>query len=123
MSATGLLAGLLGRRSAGMQVSGLTDLPGGLPEELISALDRRVPHMERAGEAVKHAKLSRIHVFCATSKIHREHKLRKGKEEIATFFEKVMKEDSERAQQCHRFLAELTQHGTSATSPQGSQQG
>jgi hypothetical protein len=37
--------------------------------------------------------------------------------------EKVMQEDSERAQQCHRFLAELTQHGTSATSPQGSQQG
>src|SRR5207249_8230483 len=24
----------------------------------------------------------RIHVFCATSKIHRDHKLRKGKEEI-----------------------------------------
>src|ERR1044072_8250325 len=36
----------------------------------------------RAGEAVKHAKRGRIHVFCATSKIHREHKLRKGKEEI-----------------------------------------
>ena len=46
-----------------------------------------------------------------------------GKEEIATFFEKVMAEDSERAQQCHRFLAERTQHGTSATSPQGSEQG
>src|SRR5204862_3768200 len=38
--------------------------------------------IERAGEAVKHAKKSRIHVFCATSKIHREHKLRKGREEI-----------------------------------------
>src|SRR3954447_1808927 len=38
--------------------------------------------ISRAGEAVKHAKRSRIHVFCATSKIHREHKLRKGKEEI-----------------------------------------
>src|SRR4051794_22288867 len=36
----------------------------------------------RAGEAVKDARRSRIHVFCATSKIHREHKLRKGKEEI-----------------------------------------
>jgi len=46
-----------------------------------------------------------------------------GKEEIATFFEKVMAEDSERAQQCHRFIAELTQGGTSATSPQGSGQG
>src|SRR3954447_16452258 len=38
--------------------------------------------ISRAGEAVKHAKSARIHVFCATSKIHREHKLRKGKEEI-----------------------------------------
>src|SRR3954470_19577167 len=38
--------------------------------------------IERAGEAVKGAAKSRIHVFCATSKIHREHKLRKGKQEI-----------------------------------------
>ena len=38
--------------------------------------------IDRAGEAVKHAKSGRIHVFCATCKIHREHKLRKGKEEI-----------------------------------------
>jgi 2-isopropylmalate synthase len=38
--------------------------------------------IERAGEAVKHAAMPRIHVFCATSKIHREHKLRKGTEEI-----------------------------------------
>src|SRR5215213_5436734 len=38
--------------------------------------------IERAGNAIKHAKRGRIHVFCATSKIHREHKLRKGKEDI-----------------------------------------
>ncbi|MGA2230492.1 MAG: 2-isopropylmalate synthase [Tepidisphaeraceae bacterium] len=38
--------------------------------------------IERAGEAVRHAAHPRIHVFCATSKIHREHKLKKGKEEI-----------------------------------------
>ena len=41
-----------------------------------------------------------------------------GQEEIATFFEQVMQEDSDRAQRCHAFLAELTQHGTSATAPQ-----
>lgn len=46
-----------------------------------------------------------------------------GVEEIAQFFEQVMAEDSERAQQCHRFLAELTARGTSATSPQGRSQG
>ena len=38
--------------------------------------------VRRAGEAVKHAKLGRVHVFCATSKIHREFKLKKAKEEI-----------------------------------------
>ncbi|HVT89305.1 MAG TPA: 2-isopropylmalate synthase [Tepidisphaeraceae bacterium] len=38
--------------------------------------------VERAGEAVKGAAKSRVHVFCATSKIHREYKLRKGKEDI-----------------------------------------
>jgi 2-isopropylmalate synthase len=38
--------------------------------------------IERAGSAIRHAKSGRIHLFCATSKIHRDHKLRKGKEEI-----------------------------------------
>jgi signal peptide peptidase SppA len=38
---TGLLSGLLGRRSAGMQVSGLLDLPATMPDELISALESR----------------------------------------------------------------------------------
>jgi 2-isopropylmalate synthase len=38
--------------------------------------------VRRAGEAVKHARTGRIHVFCATSKIHREFKLKKAKEEI-----------------------------------------
>src|SRR5436189_1808738 len=38
--------------------------------------------IERAGEAVKRAKKPRIHVFLATSKIHREHKLKKGKQDI-----------------------------------------
>src|SRR6476619_5307921 len=38
--------------------------------------------VQRAGEAVRDAARSRVHIFCATSKIHREHKLRKGKEEI-----------------------------------------
>src|ERR1700730_9566138 len=37
--------------------------------------------IKRAGEAIEDAKKSRIHIFCATSKIHRDHKLRKGKEE------------------------------------------
>lgn len=38
--------------------------------------------VDRAGEALKDAANGRIHVFCATSKIHREHKLKKAFDEI-----------------------------------------
>ena len=54
-----------------------------LTSSICCALARTTPKdVERAGEAVKKAKRPRVHVFCATSKIHRDHKLRKGKEEI-----------------------------------------
>ena len=39
--ASGLLSGLLGRRSAGMEVSSLLDFPATMPDELISALETR----------------------------------------------------------------------------------
>ena len=49
----------------------------------VCGLSRCTPKdVERAGEAIKPAKSGRIHIFCATSKIHREHKLKKGKETI-----------------------------------------
>ncbi len=49
----------------------------------VCGLSRCTPKdVARAGEAVRHAKSGRIHIFCATSKIHREHKLKKGKETI-----------------------------------------
>ena len=38
--------------------------------------------IDRAWEAVQHAERSRIHVFLATSAIHREHKLKMTKEDI-----------------------------------------
>jgi len=38
--------------------------------------------IDRAWEAVRHAEAARIHVFLATSAIHREHKLKMNKEEI-----------------------------------------
>lgn len=40
-----------------------------------------------------------------------------GQDEIAQFFTRVMEEDSARAQECHRFLAQLG--GTDNTAPQG----
>jgi 2-isopropylmalate synthase len=51
----------------------------------IAGLARCVPKdIDAAGEAIKPAgrKLGRIHVFLATSKIHREHKLNKAQDEI-----------------------------------------
>src|SRR3954469_22109654 len=42
----------------------------------------RPKDVARAGEGIRHAKMGRIHIFCATSKIHREHKLKKGREEV-----------------------------------------
>jgi 2-isopropylmalate synthase len=54
-----------------------------ITRSVVCGLARCTPKdIERAGEAIRPAKYGRIHVFCATSKIHREHKLRKGKEEI-----------------------------------------
>jgi 2-isopropylmalate synthase len=38
--------------------------------------------IEHAGRAVAGAKKPRVHLFCATSKIHRDFKLKKGKQEI-----------------------------------------
>jgi 2-isopropylmalate synthase len=38
--------------------------------------------IRRAGEAIRHARHGRIHLFLATSKIHREFKLKKAKEEL-----------------------------------------
>jgi len=38
--------------------------------------------IDRAGEALAKAERPRIHVFCATSSIHRQYKLKRAKEEI-----------------------------------------
>ncbi|MEM8782293.1 MAG: 2-isopropylmalate synthase [Planctomycetota bacterium] len=61
-------------------------IAGELQHATVCGLARCVPKdIDRAGQAVKDTQSAgggRIHVFCATSKIHREHKLRKGFEEI-----------------------------------------
>jgi 2-isopropylmalate synthase len=50
---------------------------------VVCGLARSTPgDIDRAGEAIQPAPHKRIHIFCATSKIHREHKLKKGKEQI-----------------------------------------
>jgi 2-isopropylmalate synthase len=54
-----------------------------LQRATVAGLARCVPRdIDRAGEAVRVAPHPRIHVFCATSKIHREHKLHKAVDQI-----------------------------------------
>ncbi len=62
----------------------------------IAGLSRCVPQdIERAGEALENADKGRIHVFLATSEIHRKHKLKKARGEII----KLAVEGVERARQ------------------------
>ena len=50
---------------------------------VVAGLARTLPKdIRRAAEAVNHARRPRIHVFCATSEIHRKYKLKRAKEEI-----------------------------------------
>ena len=54
-----------------------------LTRPIVAALARCVPaDIDRAGEAVSEAKRPRVHVFLATSEIHRRHKLKKARSEI-----------------------------------------
>ena len=61
----------------------VSDIAAEVTKPIVCGLARCVPRdIERAGEAVRHAKRGRVHVFCATSKIHREHKLKKAFQQI-----------------------------------------
>jgi 2-isopropylmalate synthase len=54
-----------------------------ITKSVVCGLARCTPgDIDRAGNAIKPARRGRVHVFLATSKIHREHKLRKGKDEL-----------------------------------------
>jgi 2-isopropylmalate synthase len=58
-------------------------IAGEVTASVVCGLARCTPKdIARAGEAVREAAKPRVHLFLATSKIHRDHKLRKGKEEI-----------------------------------------
>ena len=59
------------------------EIAGGVRGSVICGLARcRDADIDRAWEAVRHAEQPRIHVFLATSAIHREHKLRMDKGQI-----------------------------------------
>ena len=71
-------------------------IAGELQRATVCGLSRCVAaDVDRAGEAVKDAAHGRIHVFCATSRIHREFKLKKAFDEII----KISVEHIQRARQ------------------------
>lgn len=58
-------------------------IAGKVSNSIVAGLARCVEKdILRAADAVKEARLPRIHVFCATSKIHRQYKLKRAREEI-----------------------------------------
>jgi len=71
-------------------------IAGEIEKSTVCGLSRCTPNDVRAaGEAVRGAARSRVHIFCATSKIHREHKLRKGKEDIIRISVESIRQASE----------------------------
>ena len=58
-------------------------IAGAVTKPVVAGLARCVDaDIDRAGEAVKDARRARIHVFLATSEIHRKYKLKKARSEI-----------------------------------------
>ena len=53
-----------------------------------------VPDIDKAAEALKNAKKSRIHVFLATSPLHMEHKLNKTPDQVLRMIEQSIKHAS-----------------------------
>ncbi len=65
------------------EVEAIQKISKKVKKPIICALARMVKRdIDAAREALKFAKKKRLHVFLATSQIHREHKLKKSKEEI-----------------------------------------
>lgn len=59
---------------------------------ILCALARMVKQdIDKAREALRYAEKKRLHVFLATSVIHREHKLKKGKSELLDIMEQHMR--------------------------------
>ena len=76
-------------------------IAGELGRPIIAGLARCVPRdVDRAGEALKGTSGNRIHVFCATSRIHREHKLRKA-------FDEIIRISVESVQQARGFVEDV----------------
>jgi 2-isopropylmalate synthase len=69
--------------SSPAEVEAIQKVSKKVKKPVICGLARMVrPDIDTAREALKYAKKKRLHVFLATSEVHRKYKLKKGKEEI-----------------------------------------
>ncbi|MEM8552676.1 MAG: 2-isopropylmalate synthase [Pseudomonadota bacterium] len=58
---------------------------------VVAGLARAIPaDIDRAGEAVRHAKRPRIHTFVSTSPIHLEHQMKKSQDEVLDIIERTV---------------------------------
>ena len=108
------------------EIEAIQRISKAVKKPVICALSRMVPKdIDAAREALKFAKKKRLHVFLATSKIHREYKLKKNKSEILKlavqnikygkkFFRDVEFSPEDAARTERAFLAEVVQAGVDA---------
>lgn len=108
------------------EVEAIQKISKAVKQPTICALSRMVPKdIDLAREALKFAKKKRLHVFLATSKIHREYKLHKGKSEILKlavqnikygkrFFRDIEFSPEDAARTERSFLAQVVEAGIDA---------
>ncbi|MDD5085830.1 MAG: 2-isopropylmalate synthase [Candidatus Omnitrophica bacterium] len=78
--------------SSGGEIEAIQGVSRGVRKPVICGLARAIrSDIDAARKALRYAKRRRIHVFLATSQIHREYKLRKGKGEVLALAERHIK--------------------------------
>jgi len=108
------------------EVEAIQMISKAIKKPVICALSRMVPRdIDVARESLKFAKRKRLHVFLATSKIHREYKLKKQKSEILKlavqnikygrkFFKDIEFSPEDAARTEHSFLVDVVNAGIDA---------
>lgn len=96
-------------RAIAMEVGNDVHDDGYVP--VICGLSRtRFADLERAWEAVRHAKRPRVHTFIATSEIHMQYKLRMSREQVRQRVLMSGCEGTQQDQNCHVLAAGRTCH-------------
>ena len=69
----------------------VSEIAKGADNAIIAGLARAIPaDIDRAGEAVRHARRPRIHTFVSTSEIHLRHQMKKSQEDVLEIIAKTV---------------------------------